>query len=336
MGYKDTKFWQLLRKLRNDHLFKKHYRNALRMDPSNYEEYLSKRYEEMMNRQEYSRGSKLNFDNPVTFTEKCQWIKLYDQDPRKPIYSDKYAVREHIKKTIGEEFLVPLISIDGKDHFYNANEIDFNKLPNKFVLKCNHGSHMNILVEDKKSLSKKRIRKYKNQLNKWLKINYVFYVALETQYVGIKPCIIIEQYLEGAKDMREFKFTYFNGKLAFFWITEDVVTSSHRTTTYLPDESVAPFNFDLGLAKTVKNPSIPAEYNEMKSLADKLCEDFTMVRVDLMLVGEKVYFSELTFNSAAGYDAPRPIEYNKIIGEQLVINQEKRNLITIYRKNETH
>lgn len=336
MGYKETKFWQLLRKLRNDHLFKKHYRNALRMDPSNYEEYLSKRYEEMMNRQEYSRGSKLNFDNPVTFTEKCQWIKLYDQDSRKPIYSDKYAVREHIKKTIGEEYLVPLISIDGKDHFYNANEIDFDKLPNKFVLKCNHGSHMNILVEDKKSLTKKQIKKYKKQLNKWLKINYVFYVALETQYAGIKPCIIIEQYLEGAKDMREFKFTYFNGKLAFFWITEDVVTSSHRTTTYLPDESAAPFNFDLGLAKTVKNPSIPAVYGEMKLLADKLSEDFTMVRVDLMLVGEKVYFSELTFNSAAGYDAPRPIEYNKIIGDQLVINQEKRNLITIYRENETH
>ena len=336
MGYKDAKFWQLLRKLRNDHLFKKYYRNALRMDPSNYEEYLSKRYEEMMNRQEYSKGNKLNFDNPVTFTEKCQWIKLYDQDPRKPIYSDKYAVREHIKKTIGEKYLVPLISIDEKDHFYNANEIDFDKLPNKFVLKCNHGSHMNILVEDKKSLTKKQIKKYKKQLNKWLKINYVFYVALETQYVGIKPCIIIEQYLEGAKDMREFKFTYFNGKLAFFWITEDVVTSSHRTTTYLPDESVAPFNFDLGLVKTVKNPLIPAEYDEMKSLADKLCEDFTMVRVDLMLVGEKVYFSELTFNSAAGYDAPRPIEYNKIIGEQLVIDQEKRNQITIYRKNETH
>lgn len=336
MGYKNTKFWQLLRKLRNDHLFKKHYRNALRMDSSDYEEYLSKRYEEMMNRQEYSYGSKLNFDNPVTFTEKCQWIKLYDQDPRKPIYSDKYAVREHIKKTIGEEYLVPLISIDGKDHFNNANEIDFDKLPNKFVLKCNHGSHMNILVKDKKSLTKKQIKKYKKQLNKWLKINYVFYVALETQYVGIKPCIIIEQYLEGANDMREFKFTYFNGKLAFFWITEDVATSSHRTKTYLPDESAAPFNFDLGLAKTVKNPSIPAVYDEMKLLADKLCEDFTMVRVDLMLVGEKVYFSELTFNSAAGYDAPRPIEYNKIIGDQLVINQEKRNLITIYRKNETH
>lgn len=335
MGYKDTKFWQLLRKIRNDHFFKKHYRNALRMDPSNYEEYLSKRYEEMMNRQEYSRGSKLNFDNPVTFTEKCQWIKLYDQDPRKPIYSDKYAVREHIKNTIGEEYLVPLISIDGKDHFYNANEIDFNKLPNKFALKCNHGSHMNILVEDKKSLTEKQIRKYKKQLNKWLKINYVFYVALETQYAGIKPCIIIEQYLEGAKDMREFKFTYFNGKLAFFWISENVAID-RTTTTFTNDCKISPYNFDLGIDKPADNKSIPGEYKMMKSLADKLCEDFTMVRVDLMLVGEKIYFSELTFNSAAGYDAPRPIEYNKIIGDQLVINQEKRNLITIYRKNETH
>lgn len=334
MSIKDSSFWKKLRKIKNDRIKKTHYRHALRMKPCEYEDYLVLRYREMMNRRSYCAGSELNFENPLTFTEKCQWIKLYDQDPRKPIYSDKYAVREHIKNLIGEDYLVPLISIDGKDHFYNAKEIDFNKLPNQFVLKCNHGSHMNILVEDKSSLSKKQIRKYKKQLNKWLKTDYVFYVALETQYVGIKPCIIIEQFLDGADDMREFKFTYFNGKPAFFWISERIVNVSRTTTTFLNNLNPAPFNFDLGIDKPVDNPSIPIEYEKMKSLADKLCDDFTMVRVDLMLVDEKIYFSELTFNSAAGFDAPRPIEYNKIIGDMLKLDLSKRDNNYTYRKKQ--
>ena len=334
MSLKDSLLWKKLRIIKNERIKKSHYLHALRMKQCEYEDYLVSRYKEMMNRRPYCAGSELNFENPVTFTEKCQWIKLYDQDPRKPIYSDKYAVREHIKNLIGEDYLVPLISIDGKDHFYNAKEIDFNKLPNRFVLKCNHGSHMNILVEDKSSLTKKQIRKYKKQLNKWLKTDYVFYVALETQYVGIKPCIIIEQFLDGADDMREFKFTYFNGKLAFFWISERIVNVSRTTTTFLNNLNPAPFNFDLGIDKPVDNPSIPIEYEKMKSLADKLCDDFTMVRVDLMLVDEKIYFSELTFNSAAGFDAPRPIEYNKIIGDMLKLDLSKRDNNYTYRKKQ--
>ena len=335
MNIRKTKIWKFAQDKKSKYLMKKHYKKCLKMNEREYEDYLVLRYREMMNRKSYCAGSELHFDNPITFTEKCQWIKLYDQDPRKPIYSDKYAVREHIKNTIGEEYLVPLISIDGKDRFYDAKEIDFKKLPNRFVLKCNHGSHMNILVEDKSSLSKRQIRKYKKQLNKWLKTNYVFYVALETQYIGIKPCIIIEQYLEGTEDMREFKFTYFNGKLAFFWINERVVDVKHSTTTsYLDNATIAPFNFDLGIDKPVDNPSIPAEYKKMRELADKLCDDFTMVRVDLMLINKKLYFSELTFNSAAGFDAPRPIEYNKIIGDMLRLDLTKRESNYRYRKDE--
>ena len=332
MNIKNTKLWKIAHELRNKYSFRRHYLRCKKMKECEYEEYLIQRYSEFMDRNYYSKGSKLDLSNPQTFTEKCQWIKLYDQDPRKTIYSDKYAVRQHIKGTIGEQYLVPLISIDGKDRFYNANEIAFGKLPNKFVLKCNHGSHMNIIVTDKNSLTNKQVNDYKKQLNKWLKTNYMFLVSLETQYKGIKPCIIIEQFLEGAKDMREFKFTYFNGELAFFWICERVVGVSRATTTFLENKQIAPFNFDLGIDKPVDNASIPLEYDSMKELADKLCEDFTMVRVDLMLVDGEIYFSELTFNSAAGYDAPRPIEYNKIIGDMLKIDLSKRDNNFSYRK----
>ena len=323
---------QFFRNIYYSHLKRKHYRCALNMPLDEYEDYLTKRYSEMVNRHSYSFGKTLNLANPQTFSEKCQWIKLYDQDPRKPVFSDKYAVREHIKESIGEQYLVPLISIDGKDFFEDAREIDFNKLPNSFVLKCNHGSHFNIIVKDKSSLSKKQISKYKKQLNKWLKTNYVFTVALETQYRGIKPCIIIEKYLDGAEQMREFKFTYFNGELAFFWICERIADVSRNTTTFLADTKIAPFNFDLGIDKPVDNPSIPPEYSTMRNLANLLASDFTMVRVDFFLLDKKIYFSELTFNSAAGFDVPRPVEFDKIIGDQLCLNLKKRENNFTYRK----
>ena len=149
MGIKDTKLWNFLRKKKYARIKRQHYLSAQKMDKTDYEQYLQSRYIEFMNRKEYTKGKTLSFDNPQTFTEKSQWIKLYDQDPRKPQLADKYRVRDFIKKTIGEEYLIPIISIDGVDHFENANDIDFEKLPNKFVLKCNHGSHMNIIVEVK-------------------------------------------------------------------------------------------------------------------------------------------------------------------------------------------
>lgn len=324
---------QFLRNIYYSHLKRKHYRCAINMPLDEYEDYLTKRYSEMVNRHSYSFGKTLNLANPQNFSEKCQWIKLYDQDPRKPVFSDKYAVREHIKQSIGEQYLVPLISINGKDHFENANEIDFKQLPNSFVLKCNHGSHFNIIVKDKRLLSKKQIMCYKKQLNKWLKTNYVFTVALETQYTGIKPLIIIEQYLEGAEKMREFKFTFFNGDLSFFWISERIVDVFRTTTTFTSNKKIAPYNFDLGIDKPVDDPSIPVEYEEMKMLAEKLASNFTMVRVDFFLLDKKIYFSELTFNSAAGFDVPRPVEYDRIIGDQLKLDLNKRENNFTYRKH---
>ena len=334
MGIKNTKLWRLLRRRKNAYLFKKHYRAAKKMPKKQYESYLTQRYKEMMNRHQYSAGKELNLAHPVTFTEKCQWIKLYDQDPRKPIFSDKYAVRQFIKDTIGEEYLVPLISIDGVDHFTNANQIDFSKLPNSFVLKCNHGSHMNLIVKNKSELSNKDIRKIKAQLNKWLSIDYVFYVALETQYAGIKPYIIIEQFLDDIDSMREFKFTYFNNKLAFFWISEREVGVSRRTTTFLPDNSLAKFNFDLDTDKHVTNATLPKDFNKMREMADLLSKTFTMVRVDFYYSNNKILFSELTFNSAAGFDAPRPIQYDEILGNMLEIDENKRKNNYEYRTNE--
>ena len=332
MGIKNSKFWLLLRKKKYANIKRRNYFRAKQMDESEYEQYLINRYSEFMNRREYTKGKTLSFDNPQTFTEKSQWIKLYDQDPRKPQLADKYSVRNYIKKILGEDYLIPIISIEGVDHFENANDIDFDKLPNQFVLKCNHGSHMNVIVKDKKSLKRKDIKDIQKKLNEWLKIDYTYYVSLETQYLGIKPCIYIEEYFE-VPNLREYKFMYFNGECKYFWINENVVDDKNATcTAFKTDLTIAPFNMNLGFRKNISNMTLPDNINKMISIANKLADDFAFVRVDLYNFDGKIYFGELTFNSAAGYDAPNPIEYDFILGQMMKIDLSKRENNFRYRK----
>ena len=333
MGIKDTKLWKYLRKKKYDRIKHQHYLNVQKMNTHDYEQYLKDRYVEFMSRKEYTKGKTLSFDNPQTFTEKSQWIKLYDQDPRKPQLADKYRVRDFIKKTIGEEYLIPIISIDGVDHFENANDIDFEKLPNKFVLKCNHGSHMNIIVENKAGLTKKDIKNIRKKLNNWLNVKYAYVVSLETQYLGIKPCIYIEEYFETKGPLRDYKFLCFNGHCHYFWINEDVVDDKKETcTTFCEDLSVAPFNMNLGFRKNISNMELPKNIKTMLEIANKLANDFVFVRVDLYNLDGKIYFGEMTFNSAAGYDVPYPGEYDLELGKLMKIDLSKRDNNFTYRK----
>lgn len=319
----------------NNYLTKKHYSSAQNLKEKDYENYLVDRYAEFMNRREYTKGKTLNLENPITFSEKSQWIKLYDQDPRKNIYSDKYAVRQHIKDTIGREHLIPLINIDGKDCFDSFDEIDFDKLPNSFVIKCVHGSHMNIIVKDKTKLTKKDIKQLKKKIKHWQNIDYCFYVALETQYLGIKPRIIVEEYVDDIN--KDYKFMCFNGKCEYFWISENVVDNKNVTyTTFNRDLSIADFNMNLGWRKNILDKNLPKNINEMILIADKLSEDFCFVRVDLYEIKGKIYFGELTFNSAAGFDVPYPAEYDVKLGNLMTIDLSKRENNFKYRKNENN
>ena len=339
MSIKSTRLWQKSRDLYYKFLLSRNYFNAKHMSKKNYESYLVKRYAEFMNRRPYTSGKTLSFKNPLTFSEKSQWIKLYDQDPRKPKYSDKYAVREHIKEVLGEDYLVPLVVVDGKEFYTNAREIDFDKLPNSFVLKCTHGSHMNIIVKDKTVLSKAKIRKYKKQLNKWLRTDYTFYVSLETQYLGIKPRIIIEKFLDEMIDARDYKFLCFKGKSPFFWINEnaaDLNGKEHTTTTFNRNCRVADFNMNMNHSKNISDYSLPNNINDMIDIAEKLSDDFLCVRIDLYNVNGKILFGEMTFNSAAGYDVPNPVEYDLELGKYVLIDSKKRDGNYTYRRNENN
>lgn len=333
MGLKDTRVWKFAKRLKNKRIAKTNYFKALKMPCNQYEEYLVNRTYEMMLRKSHSApfAYKINFENPRTFTEKRQWLKLYDQDERKAEYTDKYEVRKHIEAVLGKDFLIPLIKIDGKDCFDNANDIDFGKLPNSFVIKCTHGSHMNIIVKDKSSLSKKQIKGYKKQLNKWLSINYAFVVAIELQYQYLKPRLIIEEYVDfGGKALTDYKFFCFNGIPTFVGIFENRYTSQY-VETYV-DMSFKSINYRLDNYQS--NPCIvkPDCFDDMVLIAKKLCEDFLMVRVDLYTFNNRVYFGELTFSSASGYDFPNPFSFDMQMGELIKIDLKKRDENFKYRR----
>ena len=336
MNIKNTKLWFYFKGIKNKRRLKQNYKKHKKMPLDEYEEYLIKRTFEMMKRKSYfaPHAYKINFENPVTFTEKRQWMKLYDQDPRKALYTDKYEVRQHIAKVLGEKYLIPLISINGKSCFESVDEVDFDKLPNSFVIKCTHGSHMNIIVKNKSELSNRDIRKYKRQLQAWLNTNYAYVVASELQYKSIKPRIIVEEFIDfGKSALTDYKFFCFSGEPKFVGIFENRWSNDY-VETYL-DVKFKPIKFRLDDYSPNPNISKPKRFDEMVQIAKLLCEDFAMVRVDLYTFNDRIAFGELTFSSAAGYDFPNPFEFDEILGKYIKIDLYKRvNNYTYRKKND--
>lgn len=170
--------------------------------------YLKKLYKLNFNKE-------LDLDNPITYNEKLQWLKLYDRNPLFTSLADKIAVRNFVKDKIGEEYLIPLVGI-----YDNLNEIDFDKLPNQFVLKCNHNSGLGMYIcKDKSKLTNKDINIIKRNLQIGLNENY-YIRNREWCYKNIKPRIICEHYLKSPKEgLNDFKFYCFNGVVKFFLVS---------------------------------------------------------------------------------------------------------------------
>lgn len=293
-----------------------------RMPNCKYEKYLCKWYHKMT-------GFKMDFDNPTTFTQKQQWLKLYDQSSLKTVLCDKYAVRKYIEDTIGEKYLIPLIIVDGEDHFYDAFKIDFSKLPNQFVLKCNHGSQTNIIVRDKSSLSDRDIYKIKKQLNYWLKENYAYFQGLELQYRDVTPCIIIEKYMAINEELLDYKFLCFSGVMKYVWCDQGRFTN-HRRSVYDLNYNIMPFKFHT--YDSVIDNSAPENLEEMLEVAQKICGEYPYVRVDLYNIDGQVFFSELTFSSASGTELPRPLEYDLKLAPLIKIDKTRRERNMEYRR----
>lgn len=254
-------------------------------------------------------GKNLDINNPLLYSEKMQWAKLYDNHDLKSILTDKLLVRDWVKNKVGEKYLIPLLgSWDSYD------EIDFDQLPNRFVLKANHGAGWNIIVKNKDEFD---IKKGKEKFDKWMKKNKAYY-SFEMQYEKIKPKIIAEKYIENnGNDLQDFKFLCFNGTTEFCWI--DIGRySDHRRNVYDVNWNLQRWQQHTYL-NTESSVDRPKNYEEMIHVANILSSEFSHVRVDLYNVNGEIYFGEMTFSNSSGLEVITPSEYDMKLGEMWVI-----------------
>ena len=251
-------------------------------------------------------GDELNLNQPLTYNAKIQWLKLYDSTPLKTKLADKYLVRNWVEEKIGAQYLIPLLGVWDK-----FDDIDFDKLPNSFVLKANHGCGWNIIVKDK---SKFDIEDARKKFNTWMSTNFAFKFGLELQYLNIAPKIIAEQYLEnGANDLYDYKVFCFNGK------AESIMFLSERKqglkmAFYDLNWNKLPFvyTYPRNEAEVPK----PQNLELLIKLSEKLAEGFAHVRVDFYILNDgSLKFGEMTFTSASGSCKWNPPEQDRIYGD---------------------
>lgn len=258
-------------------------------------------------------GMRLNLDNPVSFQDKTQWLKLQYTDPLYTKLVDKYAVRQFVADRIGEEHLIPLLGVYDK-----FEDINFDLLPNQFVLKATHDSGSVVICKDKSNFDVEAARK---KLNKSLKRNY-FWKGREYPYKNVPPRIVAEQFMvdEGNNgQIPDYKFFVLNGKPEMLFVAEGRFSKEGASFTFLDmDWNVMPI-FAKGHEGTGAHiaPFKPACYEEMKDIVEKLCLDIPYHRVDLYTINNKVYFGEYTFFHDGGVVLFSPDEWNYKLGEMI-------------------
>lgn len=263
----------------------------------------------------YKMGYKLNLKNPQTFNEKLQWLKLYDRNPEYTKMVDKYEVREYIKEKIGEEYLIPLIGV-----YDNFDDIDFDKLPNQFVIKCNHDSGGLAICRDKSNFDIVSARK---KINASLKRNY-YYCGREWPYKNVKPKIIIEKYMEDNvnKELIDYKFMCFDGEPKLSFTCSERYKDGLKVTFFDLDWNKLPF--ERHYPSSSKKIKKPFNYNLMLKFSKILSDNIPFVRVDWYEINGKLYFGEMTFYPGNGYEEFKPLEWDKKIGD-LIKLPSKRN-----------
>ena len=259
-------------------------------------------------------GYDLNLDNPQTFNEKLQWLKLYYRDSLMTKCADKYKVREYIKEKIGEEYLISILGV-----WNNPDEIDFEQLPNQFVLKVNWGSGQNIIVKDK---SKLNIKEAKEKLKIWMRPEYNhYYTGLEWCYKDIKPKIICEKYIQQLNgDLYDYKFMCYNGKVENLFIVSD--RFKHKYLDWY-DKDYNFLKFERLYHNSPNGIPKPKNFEKLKELAEKLAKPFPFVRVDFYTFNDGIYFGELTFYPGNGMEPFNPQEWDLKLGNLLELKGVK-------------
>lgn len=261
-------------------------------------------------------GTKLDLDNPKTFNEKLQWLKLYDRNSEYTKMVDKYEAKEYVANIIGKEHIIPTLGV-----WNRYEDIDFDKLPNEFVLKPTHTSGNVFICKDKKSINYKKLKK---QVHKWLKRNY-YLIHREWPYKNVKPRIIAEKYMENFNDeeLKDYKLMCFNGKVKFAFTCTDRYSEDGLKVTFF-DLNWHKLPFERHYPSSNKYIEEPKNYEFMKKLAEELSQDIPFVRVDFYEINGKIYFGELTFYPGAGFEEFNPEIWDQKIGDMLELPKEKK------------
>lgn len=263
----------------------------------------------------YSMGKALNLENPQTYNEKLQWLKLYD---RKTIYNtmvDKYEAKKYVADIIGEEYIIPTLGVWDK-----FEDIDFDKLPEQFVLKCTHDSGGLSICRDKSKFDKKKAEK---KIKRSLK-NDFYWSGREWPYKDVKPRIIAEQYMEDTEtaELRDYKFFTFNGACKLLFVASERQSKNEETKFDFFDMEYNHLDFRNGHPNAKVWPEKPKCFDEMRALAEKLSKGIPHLRVDFYEVNGKVYFGELTFFHWSGMVPFEPEEWDKTLGDWITLPEK--------------
>lgn len=263
---------------------------------------------------------KLNLNNPRTFNEKLQWLKLYDRKPEYTVMVDKYAAKQYVAERIGQEYIIPTYGV--WDHF---DDIDFDSLPDQFVLKCTHDSGGLVICKDKSQLDREAA---KEKLENSLKRDY-YKASREWPYKDVKPQIIAEKYMQDTQNdaLTDYKFFCFDGVPKVMYISKD---HGRDPRTDFFDMEFNHLDIKARDPHAEVPPTKPAHFDEMKHIAQILSKGKPHLRVDFYIIEDKVYVGELTFYHMSGLTEVTPPEWNLRMGDwiKLPTNETKNGRST--------
>lgn len=291
----------------------KDYRFLILANRGFYDYLDDKKYLERMFRVQL--GKNLNFENPVTFNEKIQWLKINNRESEYTIMVDKYKVREYISETIGEQYLIPLLGV-----WDSPDEINFDILPDEFVLKCNHNSGLGMCICKNKSTL--NIEKVKQDLSNGLNENY-YLLYREWPYKNVEKKIIAEKYMsDQGKELQDYKIHCFNGIPKIILVCRDRFSDTGLTEDFF-DIEWNHLNISRENCKhSVDKIKAPKNLKLMLRLARILSENIPFVRIDFYEINGKVYFGEITFFPASGLKKFIPEKWDIDLGNEIQLNKK--------------
>lgn len=264
-------------------------------------------------------GTSLDLNNPKTFNEKLQWLKLYNRKPEYTMMVDKYLVREYISEKIGKEYLIPLIGV-----WDDPDDINFNDLPDKFVLKCNHNSGLGMCIcRDKSKLD---IKKARENLKHGMAQDY-YMTGREWPYKDVKRKIICEKFMSNPNEvaLKDYKIQCLNGNIDHIFVCVGREDRNNVRYYYFDKNwNYLDYSINERTDETYLNSLKPRNFDEMIKIAKKLSDGIPEIRVDLYEIEGKIYFGELTFYTQSGFDATITYKADCEIGKRLVLPERSK------------